>query len=404
MLQISVEVFLEILGMLSLPLAFQSEHITESSDSESYPRFLQLGLQELVGPVQQLLFQRVRIDEQSGIVPTMQTRRPLAGFLSTITAESNKSRWLRESVLSIILRPHPSTQSNDILTLLTHLPNMRELSINTAGSVFAFGEAELAQLRNSGPSIRSLCVNTDRNFRRDRASTWPAIMNLIAAIPTVRMLDITTNTVRRLPLANPALQYNLVSYKQTLQPKTRTSFVTVANSPQFLASLGDHTLELFWPPDSVYLHLLALGAHLRSLCIQGPLKDADRDGLPLCTRLERIECRARPTEDLITAIPRTITALSCAIPSSGAAAAASFAWMLYDTETRCVAHLIQQLDTFPNLRVFSWVGMTDPELAALNARCTSLGIEYRAAVPKSSTRSLSDDEVEFSLRRSLLVI
>ncbi|KAJ7036941.1 hypothetical protein C8F04DRAFT_1232855 [Mycena alexandri] len=410
MLQISIEVFLEILGMLSLPLAFQSEHMTESTTLAS----CSLVCKSWSAPSQQLLFRRVRIDGQWSppkvLIPAiqMQTRGRLAYFLSTITADTNKSRWLRESVLSIILRPHAFTKSNDILAILIHLPNLRELSIDTIGSAFIFGEAELAQLQNSGPSIRSLHVNTDHPSSRRDSTAWPAVMNLIAAIPTIRMLDVTTNSVQQLPLVTPPLQYKLVSAK--IRSKT------VTNASQFLASLGDHPLELFWPAESTQLPF-AHGGHLRSLSIQGPLQDVH--ALRLCTRLERFECRTRPTEALIAAIPRTIAALYVqhavivpstppasddSIPSSrraaAAAAASTIARMVYAEETRSVAHLTQQLDTFPNLRVFTWVGVTNPELAALKARCTSLGIEYR---PKELD-SLSDDEVEFSLRRRLLAI
>ncbi|KAJ7714797.1 hypothetical protein B0H16DRAFT_1898972 [Mycena metata] len=409
MLEISLEVFQEILGMLSLPLAFQSEHITESAALAS----CSLVCKSWAAPSQQLLFKRVRIDEQSVSIRTVAQMRMasrLAGFLHTITADTNKSRWLRESVLSIIFRSNKSTTSSQTLALLTHLPNLREFSITTAGSEFFFGDAELVQLRDSGPRIRSLCVNTDRLLSWRSLGTWPALMNLIAAIPTIRMLDITTNTVQQLPLATPPLQCNLVSVK--IHSKT------VTNANQFLASLGDHHVELYWLAEPG-LHL-AHGGHLRSLCIQGPLKDVD--ALRFCTRLERVECRTRPTEALIAAIPRTITALSVqhliVVPApppvpdlsggsvasgrraAAAAAAATIARMVYAEEAQTVAHIVQQLDTFPKLWVFSWVGVTDPDLAALKARCGSLGIEYRA----KGFNSLSDDEVEFSLRQSLLTI
>jgi hypothetical protein len=41
-------------------------------------------------------------------------------------------------------------------------------------------------------------------------------------------------------------------------------------------------------------------------------------------------------------------------------------------------HLTRQLDTFPNLRVFTWRGSTNhPEFDTLRERCESQGIEFR---------------------------
>jgi hypothetical protein len=55
--------------------------------------------------------------------------QPIASFLETITTDSEKSRWLRRNVLSIVLRPHASEKPSTLLAILINLPNLRELDI-----------------------------------------------------------------------------------------------------------------------------------------------------------------------------------------------------------------------------------------------------------------------------------
>ncbi|KAJ7808805.1 hypothetical protein B0H14DRAFT_2868812 [Mycena olivaceomarginata] len=67
------------------------------------------------------------------------------------------------------------------------------------------------------------------------------------------------------------------------------------------------------------------------------------------------------------------------------------------------AHLTEQLGLFPNLCLFNWMGSTaHPGFSALRERCTNLGIELRSKVTNSSKVDLSYDEIQFSLRSSIV--
>ncbi|KAJ7731196.1 hypothetical protein B0H16DRAFT_1773010 [Mycena metata] len=400
MLQVSPEILLEILEMLAIPLAFQAHEFPDRAALAS----CSLVCKSWSALSQQMLFQRVSIEDHwTGMLfmrgPTIDR---LASFLSTITADTNKSRWLRESVRSIILRL-PS--SSHIVDLLTHLPNLRELDI--VGAACTFSEAELAQLqRSSSGSLRSLRVNTDYtgSITSFGAPAWPAVMKLVSAIPTIRMLDITTNTVQQLTLHVPPLQLQLVSAKISSQ--------RIADAGPFLVSMGHHPLEIFHQTKSLLDAdlegiLSTHGGHLRSLSLQGPVSDVH--ALASCTHLERFECRTVPTEALMAAVPRTITALCVHHPVTptiqpvnlyGAVPSARVARMANGRQLpkppvpliplrKPLTHLIQQLETLPRLRVFTWVGSPmHPEFDALKVRCTTLGIEFRVRATNSVSPEL----------------
>ncbi|KAF7358786.1 hypothetical protein MSAN_01217900 [Mycena sanguinolenta] len=131
--------------------------------------------------------------------------------------------------------------------------------------------------------------------------------------------------------------------------------------------------------------LSAHGSHLRSLVVKVSIKDVGVLGY--CTRLERFECQSLPPDSLVAAIPRSIRALAVTNPNTRESSFSS------------LAYLTQQLDTFPALRIFTWVGSTEHSgFAALRDRCTELGLEVRTR----AIDSLSDDDVQFELRRRLL--
>ncbi|KAJ7157491.1 hypothetical protein C8R46DRAFT_426344 [Mycena filopes] len=431
MLQLSPELLLEILDVFAIPLALQTQQTPHRAALSS----CSLVCKNWATPSQRLLFERVQIDEQWA--PGMFSPRPsariarsldrLGSFLRTISAENDKFRWLRESVRSIHLRPHSSAKSADIMAILTQLPNLRELDI--IGAACSFSEAELEQLRRSGPAIRSLRVNTDHSgsITSMGAPAWPAVSKVIAAIPTLRMLDIATNNVQELPLFTPPLQLQLVSFKLSSQ--------WVTDASRFVASLGGGPLELFYQTDSrMDADLMGIvsahGAHLRSLSMQEPDQsrpDLDLGFLQRCTQLERFESQKVPSAALLAAIPPTITALSVLHPyrlppkkivaSTSPTGRQTFRTVpAYNPPTAegfpegfpAVKHLAAQLDTFPRLRMFSWVSWVasepgapvDPNAAILKDRCAELGIEFRTR----EIGSLSDDEVQFSLRRRLLAL
>ncbi|KAJ7656814.1 hypothetical protein DFH06DRAFT_1473430 [Mycena polygramma] len=404
------ELILEILDMLDIPLAF---------DTDQFPNREPLLACSLVCKSwstysQRLLFRRVRIDnEWSGMfamsrAPTVPpASNIITSFLETITGDTEKSRWLAQSVLSLNLHPYIGTKSADIVSILTNLPNLRELDITRVAC--RFSDAELSQLRNSGANIRSLCISTDNTgpITSMGPPVWPGLIKLIAALPTIRMLTIAANTARNiLPHTTaPPLGLELVSFKFKSK--------WVADPSAFIASLtrgrtDGGALQLYshaFSDTPVKLHgvLSAHGSNLRSLSLPGKVDEPHI--LALCTCLERFECRTLPSDDLVAAIPRMINALAVRNLNPDPDPAPPFPIPREDRfpppkiTPISVAQLTLQLDTFPNLRVFTWVGsIIHPGFNGLRDRCVGLGVEFRARV----LNSLSDDAIQFALRRELL--
>ncbi|KAJ6474957.1 hypothetical protein C8R45DRAFT_1160188 [Mycena sanguinolenta] len=318
------------------------------------------------------------------MLPTCLPEDPdsFAYFFRTITEDTDKSRWLRENVLSIVLRPHSSMKPGDILAIIINLPNLRELDV--VGVACTFTDAELLRLRNSGPSIRSLRVDT-AHFDLSPPVTWRTAVTLISAIPTLRMLDITIDGFDAFPTTSqlhPPLGLGLVSFK--------FASPFMINVAPFLAFLiGDRTdnehLEVFYhrrtvSPEGVLLNdvLSVHGPYLRSMVV--PETPANSDALSLCTRLERFECESLPSRALVTSIPRTITTLIVKdrnqrtrhFTLSGLSQSSFYT----TNKSPCVDYLTEQLHTFPALRRIIWdESAGDYDRDALQNRCTELGIE-----------------------------
>jgi hypothetical protein len=290
------------------------------------------------------------------------------------------------------LRPH---SSKNIIAILTNLPNLRELDI--IGIACMFSDTELSQLRNSGLNLRSLLVNADHTglVNSIGPSPWPAVIKLVTALPTIRMLDVTANnfqTFLAMPDLTSPLGLGLVSF--------RFNSKWVADPSPFLAFLlggrtdGEHlqsySQPLSIPPADLQNVLSAHGRHLRSLAVSGKLKDPRV--LDFCTHLERFECGTFPSDDLVDAIPRTITALVVTnlVPDSAPPHQMRLPAPLRIFLTS-VAYITQQLDTFPNLRLFIWARSTaHPGFTALRERCSNLGIELRSRINSESVRRLFD--------------
>ncbi|KAF7378380.1 hypothetical protein MSAN_00264300 [Mycena sanguinolenta] len=345
---------------------------------------------------QRLLFRRVVLSDPETLPLTV------ASFLRTITADTDKSRSLRESVLSILLCSQSSTKSSDTLALITNLPNLRELNIMAVYVACDFTDAELLRLRNTGPSIRSLRVET-------RLATWPAVVRLIAAIPTLRMLDVATSGFggfSHLPPLHPPIELGLVLFKFG-----STSTTDVAPFLAFL--IDDRTdndrLEVFYHRNTgsargvLLKDVLSIHSpHLRSIFV--PETPADSDTLSLCTRLERFECESLPSRALVATIPRTITTLAIKDQNRGTEGT----YMIQEAEfyktnkLPCVGYLTEQLHTFPVLRRIIWHESARDDYHdrdALQDRFTELGIEMLFAPVLDFE---PDDEVEFSWRHRLL--
>ncbi|KAJ7923842.1 hypothetical protein B0H13DRAFT_2655043 [Mycena leptocephala] len=191
MLDTSPELVLEILDMLAVPLAFQTDELPPTDRAALCS--CSLVCKSWSTHSQRLLFQRVSIDTLwTGIFPMRgQPRRPInriTSFLETITADTEKSHWLRENVLSIILRPH---LSKDIIAILTNL--------RTCGSWISEQRACLAMSSSRSCGTRcpvsGLCVSTQitRAHYFDGALAMASVIKLVTVLPTIRMLDVTGN-------------------------------------------------------------------------------------------------------------------------------------------------------------------------------------------------------------------
>ncbi|KAJ6488768.1 hypothetical protein C8R45DRAFT_1213445 [Mycena sanguinolenta] len=395
------ELLEQILDVLAVPLSVPTNHLPDRTTLLS----CSLVCQRWSRHSQRLLFRRVVIDVAGATAfgtRSPDSPNPIVSFFQTITTNTAKSRWLRDNVLCLVLCPRTGAKPSDTLALLANLPNLRELDI--AAEACAFTDAELSRLRSSVLSIRSLRVNADLvgPFLPVPAQGCPAVIRFLAAIPTLRMLDITVNSFQEFPpmpeLQSP-LGLGLISFKMQ-------SRWLINRGPLLAFLVGNRAdnepLEMFHrtqanTPVDLQDILSVHGPHLRSLVVPESLRNPNV--LRLCTRLERFECETLPHRALVAAIPRMITAL-----------AVTNRFDLADNgrvvEPR-VAYLTEELETFPGLQVFIWVESTEHSgLAKLCARCTDLGIEmpFRPTHSESFFRTieLREDEVEFALRSRFL--
>ncbi|KAJ7633875.1 hypothetical protein DFH06DRAFT_1437232 [Mycena polygramma] len=201
-----------------------------------------------------------------------------------------------------------------ILFILTNLRNLRDLDIS--GTACRFSEAELKQLRNSGPSLLSLRINADQTGPRT-AMGRPArrdVIQFIAALPTIKILDVTANDYHTIPdipstITQP-LGLGLVAFhfhsQRVIDTSTFIATLTQGRRDRESLQLYYHTISK-GQPENLYVVLAGCGRHLRSISLSGDLEDPHV--LDLCTHLERFECQTLPSEHLVAEIPRTITAL-----------------------------------------------------------------------------------------------
>lgn len=285
----SPELILKILEIFTLPLSFPTDHLPDRAALLS----CSLVCQRWSTQSQRLLFRRVIINDlwasNMYLMPGQRWTRTInriASFLETITADTDKARWLRESILSIVLGPHSSVKPTDTLAILTNLPNLRELDI--LGLTCLFSDAQLSQLRNE----RSLRVYSDHAgpITSIEAPACPAVLKLIRTIPTLRMLDVTSNTFQTFP-AMPELEgplgLRLLSFK--FCSKWAGPFVASLIGGHANDDVDDEPLQLYaymgsQAPADPQVVLSAHGSHLCSLVVQGPLKNPRV--LSLCANLE----------------------------------------------------------------------------------------------------------------------
>ncbi|KAJ6600947.1 hypothetical protein DFH09DRAFT_1069640 [Mycena vulgaris] len=199
------------------------------------------------------------------------------------------------------------------------------------------------------------------------------------------MLDITTNTVQELPL---------------FEPSPRLGLVICKFSSKWVIDAAPCVASLFGSHDDPRLQVFHQTQSMRWVDpVPGILKDPTVLGL--CTRLERFESETFPSDELIAAIPRTISALAVGNlttppspptfnragnsppPPPTRRLSAIMAPPLAPEEASA-GDFIQQLDSFPNLKLLTWVGpTTHPDFVELEGECTARGIAFHAR-PKDS--------------------
>ncbi|KAJ6632282.1 hypothetical protein B0H10DRAFT_11238 [Mycena sp. CBHHK59/15] len=340
---------------------------------------------------QRLLFRRVLLPHNIYREPYRRATSPnsLPSFLSAIGPDTERGRWLAESVLSLTVR-HTGREmiSNPagLATVLLRTPNLRHLDVTTISCDFDHETLEL--LRAEGPRITSLSIL--RDFSPSPAQHTRIMHQLVASFPSVRLLEITTD-LSSLPPFEPPLSLSLASVKFNTP--------MVADIGPCLASLLNPTedgepLQLLWHksqgghPTALGDVLRVYGPHLRSLSIK-TLDEPQTAFLSLCTRLERFEFGRFPNSAALAAIPRTIKALAISHEPDSRPG-------VIGTLSIGVERLTEALKTFPLLEVLTWSFCPNhPLVVRLRTVCVERGIELRT----SATELTDDNAIELELRR-----
>ncbi|KAJ7040595.1 hypothetical protein C8F04DRAFT_1311119 [Mycena alexandri] len=261
---------------------------------------------------QRLLFRRVVLPNNIYQEPFRRgsTRNNLPSFLDAIDPETERGRWLAESVIGLTLRHTGRTRTLDSAALATALlrtPNLRHLDTTTI--CCDFDSETLARLRESGPLITSLCILQDIALGPEQHKR--TMHQLVASFPSIRLLEITSDLNSLLPPFNPLPNLSLVCVKfnttmvQDVGPCLTSLMNSAAEPLQVLwhKSLGSH-------PSQLGTVLRTHGERLRSLSVK-TLEPEQLVHLALCARLERFEVGRFPDAATFASIPRMITHLMC---------------------------------------------------------------------------------------------
>ncbi|KAJ7067504.1 hypothetical protein C8F01DRAFT_668678 [Mycena amicta] len=237
---------------------------------------------------------------------------------------------------------------------------------------------DLARITGAKPDIRSLRLHADH------LNQMQPICDLLDVLPTIRMLDIDLRGHPRFESLTPRVNLQLVFLRLSSEWLRTPSAV--------MKQLGVSGLELYSQRESVFTapdveELLAVHEPtLRSLTI--PFELTGSYNLSRGTRLERLQLEVFPDEAGIRAIPLGVVAIAVG-PTN---------------KLSRVKDLIAMLPSFTRLRVLTWIGsprlFNDILRIMLGGACKELGIEFRIQHPKD----LSDDHVEYELRRRLLTV
>ncbi|KAJ7187344.1 hypothetical protein C8R46DRAFT_1184959 [Mycena filopes] len=384
---LSTDLLLEILDFLAVPL-----HLHGRSCDLSTLVACSEVCREWSPHAQRLLFRRIILPNNIYQEPFRRgmTRDSLPSFLDAIDPATERGRWLAESVVTLTLRHTGRLRTSDSTALATALlrtPHLRHLDVTTI--CCDFSPETFLQLRESGPRVTSLAVLQDI-----APPAWHhrRIMHqLVAAFPSIRLLEITSDLASTLEPFEPAPQLaGLVCVKFTTMMVTDPSVC--------LASLMDPAAA---PPLQVFSHRsvgghpsdlgAVLGDHgerLRSLAVK-TVDPRQLAPLALCTQLERFEFGRFPDAAVFASIPPMITELAISGGPDGLPGEFS------DDK------LVAGIENLPHLRVLTWSSCPQPMLfPALEWTCRQRDIELRL----SGGESADDNTIELELRRKYIRI
>ncbi|KAJ7641872.1 hypothetical protein FB45DRAFT_901229 [Roridomyces roridus] len=336
---------------------------------------------------QRRLFRRVAIVSNES--EPHQNARRISLFLDAIHPATERGRCLGSCVLALTLR---HADRKGLSKALLRVPNLRHLDTTTSSC--DFDAPTLTAFRGKGPQITSLCIQEDFSFFPGQHSG--RMHRLVAAFPSIRLLEITSNANSTLPPFEPPPKLSLVAvkFKTTLVQDIGPclSSLTAGDGLQLLLHDSLRGTRSFTPtPD--------IGVNLRSLSLQ--TIDADALGLVHCTNLERFELGRFPDLATLRAIPPSITALSISgTPAANVPVGISFGTFLEELESG-----------FPNLRTLTWtVDFMPPAFAreALEGVCKRRGVRLSLQVVSSerpdSEKDDSENAVELELKHRYIRI
>ncbi|KAJ7050924.1 hypothetical protein C8F01DRAFT_672210 [Mycena amicta] len=390
---LGLDLLLEILDFLAVPLAYH-----QRTCDLSVLASCSLVCRTWSPHAQTLLFRRVILPNNIYRSPHLRgtTRNMLPSFLSALDPETEKGRWLAGCVRSLTLRHTGRERSSDASALaetLMRTTNLRHLDVTTASCNFSADT--LARLTADGPKITSLSILQE--FSPFTPQHMSIMHRLVNALPTIRILEISSNLTGSLPPFDPRPALGLVVVRfNTLMVRD------VGPCLESLLRQGEDTLEVLYHkskgghPSMLDDVLARHGAYLRSLSIKTlPLADPGDsldplDPLAHCTRLERFELGHFPDKRTLEVIPRSITALAIAgVPA---------AWDLDGG----VDGLVDVLPLFPQLKTLTWRLREYGVPEVLEKACRERGVEVRLL---SGAHEHDDDNmVEVDVRRRWLRI
>ncbi|KAJ6506721.1 hypothetical protein C8R45DRAFT_970356 [Mycena sanguinolenta] len=379
---LGLDLMLEVLDCLAVPL-----HFHQRSCDLSVLAACSTVCKAWSSHAQRLLFRRV-------ILPSNVYRKPLGrgiaidslpSFLAAIDPETERGRWLAESVLSFTLRftgRSLTADSTAFATALLRTPNLRHLDVTT---IFCDFDAEtVTRLRESGPRITSLSIVQDS---APSPGHHTLIMHqLVTLFSSIRLLEITTNLNPFLAPFDPPPNLSLVSAKfntmlaTDIGPCLASLLNPEADTPLQALCHRSKTGSPSVLGDALRVH----GPHLRSIAFRTVDPAVT---LAECTALERFEFVRFPDASMLALIPRSITALAVyGVPENG---------------DQQVAALAQVLSTIPHLEVFTWSSCPGPAmLSPLKEICRVRGIELRT----SFSELYDDNAVETELKQKYIRI